>query len=132
MKLTKAQEKSQAEVAEALEVAAKAVRERFAALLALLASAADPVNESIRAYNEALVAAEAFVTAIAEDGRSAFEEKSERWQESDTGQEVDSWVQEWEWLSFDKIDEIGIVEPELPKEETCLADALRSLPNSSS
>ncbi len=113
-----------------LSAAGKLVEVRFGVLLSVLKEEAEPVNEAIRAYNLTLLKAEAFATALAEDFRSAFDDKSERWQESDAGQEASSFVEEWEGFQGSALPEIAILEPEL-EEKPCHADALDSLPTES-
>lgn len=75
-------------------------------IVAKLRAAHDELTAATIAYNEALSEMCDFVEAVANDQRSAFDEKSERWQESDTGQEVDEWIQSFENLEApDQLDE---------------------------
>lgn len=116
MKLSKAQEKARAELVIELAAAEKLVRYRFAELLSFCRRASDDVNEAIRAYNISLLKAEAFATAIAEDFRSDYEDKSERWQEGEAGQQANDFIEEWEGFEGSKLPEVAILEPELEEE----------------
>jgi hypothetical protein len=130
VKLSKAQEKARAELVIELAAAEKLVRYRFSELLSFCRHACDDVNEAIKAYNLTLLKAEAFATALAEDFRSDFDDKSERWQESEAGQEAVSFIEEWESFDGSALPEVAILEPEL-EEKPCHAEALDSLPNES-
>ncbi len=130
MRLSKTQEKARAELVIELAAAEKLVRYRFSELLSFCRHASDDVNEAIRAYNLTLLKAEAFATALAEDFRSDFDDKSERWQESDAGQEASNFVEEWEGFEGSALPEIAILEPEL-EEKPCHAEALERLPSES-
>lgn len=130
MKLSKAQEKARAELVIELAAAEKLVRYRFAELLSICRRAPDDVNEAIRAYNLALSKAEAFATGVAEDLRSDYEEKSERWQEGEAGQQANDFIEEWEGFEGSALPEVAILEPEL-EEKPCHAEALDSLPTES-
>ena len=52
------------------------------------------VNAKVDAYNEALQDARGFLEDEANSAQEAFDEKSERWQESDKGQAVFEWMSE--------------------------------------
>lgn len=54
---------------------------------------------------------ESFRDSVASRLRDEYVEKSERWQESDKGVEVDYFISEWE--SADFITEIDILEPDI-------------------
>lgn len=100
-KLTKAQATEQATLVEQLEQAA--------------ATAAD----SITAYNEALSNAREFCSDIAETAQEAWNDKSEKWQESDKGQEVQGWIETWQEANLDDVEE-----PDFPHQN--LADLMDS------
>jgi hypothetical protein len=130
VRLSKAQEKARAELVIELAAAEKLVRFRFAELLSFCRHASADVNEAIRAYNLSLLKAESFASTVAEDFRSAYEEKSERWQEGEAGQEAVSFIEEWEGFEGSALPEVAILEPEL-EEKPCHAEALDSLPTES-
>lgn len=130
MRLSKQQERERAALVKRLADAGRLVEVRFAALVSELAELTAPVNEAISAYNLLLLEAAAFAEAIGEDCRAAFDEKSERWQESDRGQEAESFISEWEGFDADALREVAIIEPEL-EEKPCHAKALEDLPSQS-
>lgn len=70
-----------------------------------LRNAYEELGAAVRAYNLVVVGAKAFADEVASDAQSAHDEKSERWQESDAASEVTDWIQEWENLELEEIDE---------------------------
>jgi hypothetical protein len=64
---------------------------------------AQAVGKAQDAYNETLEAARSLADGIAESAREQFEAKSEKWQESDKGIEVRTWIEQWE-MSLDDIE----------------------------
>lgn len=75
-----------------------AVEEYNAAIESLKA----PVEAALEAYNEALAAAADFAEGVVADAQSEWDDKSERWQESERGLAVQSWIQEWQALTLDE------------------------------
>ena len=73
----------------------------------LKADSAVPENlpARITEYNEVAVAVEEFRAEIADRLRSEYDDKSEKWQEGDAGQDADALICEWEEFSIDEIDE---------------------------
>lgn len=53
-------------------------------------------NEALEAYRKLLAQADLLASEIAEDLRERWDARTERWQESDAGQEAASFVEEWE------------------------------------
>lgn len=86
---------------------------------AALTMAHETLTAAIDAYNAVVEDAEAFITGVAEDFRSAWDEKSERWQESDRGQEVGEFIETWEAISIEQAsapernDELAALEKEI-------------------
>jgi hypothetical protein len=130
VRLSKKQEKEREELVRRLAEAGKLVDYRFSELLSKLKAAPEDLNEAIRNYNLVLLEAGSFVQAIGEDFRAAFDEKSERWQEGEAGQEAESFISEWESFEGSNIPEVAIIDPEL-EEKPCHAKALEDLPNES-
>ena len=86
------------------------LREKAAALnIAIVAfnQAIEPVSqavgEALEGYNGILEKARALASSITEPAQEQFDAKSEKWQESDKGIEVRSWIEQWE-LSLDDVD----------------------------
>ena len=61
------------------------------------------VGEELEGYNGILAKARAFASSITEPAQEQFDAKSERWQESDKGIAVRSWIERWE-MSLDDVD----------------------------
>jgi hypothetical protein len=61
------------------------------------------VAEAQAGYNETLALARALADSVAETAREAFDAKSEKWQDSETGTQVRGWIDEWE-MSLDEVD----------------------------
>jgi hypothetical protein len=130
VRLSKAEEKLRQELVAELAAAGKLVDYRFTELLSLVQHITNDVNEAIRAYNIALVKARVFSEGIAESFRDVFDDKSERWQESDSGQAADSFISEWEEFTPSPLVEVFVLDPEL-EEKPCHAKALEDLPSES-
>jgi uncharacterized protein with NRDE domain len=56
----------------------------------------EKVQAAVDAYNESVSDAQSFMEEVATDIRSYIEDRSEKWQESDKGQEYSGWADEWE------------------------------------
>ena len=67
------------------------------------------VGEALNDYNGILETARTLASSISETAQEAFEAKSQRWQDSEKGVGVRSWIEQWE-MSLDD------VELELPGE----------------
>ena len=61
------------------------------------------VAEAQAGYNETMERARSLAGQISETAQEAFDAKSERWQDSDTGIQVRSWIEQWE-MSLDDVD----------------------------
>jgi cell division septum initiation protein DivIVA len=61
------------------------------------------VSEALADYNGILEKARALAGSITELAQEQFDAKSEKWQESDKGIEVRSWIEQWE-MSLDDVD----------------------------
>jgi len=77
-----------------------------------------PVTDALAAYNEALGAVGSFAEDLHREQQEEFESKSEKWQETERGQEVSNWIDGIEGLTFYD------VEMDIPEDiEVDLADA---------
>jgi hypothetical protein len=95
-------------------------------------AAEEAVTEALDRYNEALDSYNSIVTEVNEfkDGivnalQEYFDEKSEKWQEGDAGQELEALKSEWEGIEIEEIDHIQIEFPGDPG----AADELDGLPD---
>jgi chromosome segregation ATPase len=61
------------------------------------------VAEAQADYNETMERARSLAGQISETAQEAFDARSERWQDSDTGIQVRSWIEQWE-ISLDDVD----------------------------
>jgi hypothetical protein len=100
----------------ARDVLATALREKAEALNITLSAfnrGVEPlsraVGEALNDYNGILETARTLASNISETAQEAFDAKSQRWQDSEKGVEVRSWIEQWE-MSLDD------VELELPGE----------------
>jgi len=71
---------------------------------AAMEKAKDEVQGKLNALNEKLQEAGEWVGGITSDMQSYYDEKSERWQESEPGQNYSSWKEDHESLSFDEVE----------------------------
>lgn len=88
--------------------------------------AIERLNEVVREYNDLVTEANDFVVEVAGEGRDYIDEKSERWQEGDRGQEVAGFVEEWEGVELDEVEE---AELQFDFGERDAAEDLESLPD---
>ncbi len=66
--------------------------------------AREKLQNQIAAYNEVVLEARGFIEDVASRLDSEFDDKSERWQESDKGQAAASLRDEWQNIAFDGIE----------------------------
>lgn len=87
-----------------------------------------PVAEAVDRYNTAVQAAAELAEEVASDIQNFIDDKSEKWQESDRGQEYATWAEEWN--SPDLFEEVKIEFPsELETPEMEHGDTLDVLPD---
>jgi hypothetical protein len=67
------------------------------------------VAETQANYNETVEQARTLASQISEAAQEVFDAKSERWQDSDNGTQVRTWIEQWE-MSLDDID-LDLPEP---------------------
>jgi hypothetical protein len=83
-----------------------------------LREAEQAFESAITAYNQAAEQAAEWVQTTADSIRSEYDSKSERWQDSRTGQAVSVWLDEWDNFDADIM--------ELPES---VASAIENLPD---
>jgi len=69
---------------------------RFEAIKSAVEAAREELRAATIAYNEQLREAHAFVEGVATAARDRWDNRSERWQDSDKGQSAATWVEAWE------------------------------------
>jgi hypothetical protein len=67
------------------------------------------VAEAQTYYNEAMESARTLASEISSPAQEQFDTKSERWQDSDAGNQTRSWIEQWE-MSLDDV-ELDLPEP---------------------
>lgn len=69
----------------------------------------EAVGKALEDYNELMEKARTLASSITEPALDNFDAKSAKWQESDKGIQVRSWIEQWE-LSLDDVD-LELAEP---------------------
>jgi hypothetical protein len=67
------------------------------------------VRDALEDYNGILEKARVLADSITEAAQGEFDEKSEKWQESDKGVQVRTWIEQWE-MSLEDVD-LDLPEP---------------------
>lgn len=67
-----------------------------------------PLNEKITAYNVILAEAKEYAEEIAARFQTEFDDKSEKWQESEKGVAVSEMIESWTNLDFEEVDDVAI------------------------
>lgn len=125
-KLTQAENTQRQKLVEETTVATNVIIVAREAAQAKINAAIAEVNVVIDAYNEVRGRVEAFRDDITSRLQAEYDEKSEKWQESERASSVQSLITEWENLDTNELDEQG--ELELSDAEPGLADDLEQLP----
>ena len=94
----------------------KAQRGEKASLLAALKAAHEAVEAAIATYQAALDGCAEFATQIGEEAQAAWDDRSERWQDSDKGTAAQEWLTAWSDFAPD--------EPEPPEDVSAEFDEL--------
>ena len=71
-----------------------------------LSDASDKVADAVAEYNNTLEAAREFCVDIAEASQSEWDDKSEKWQESDRGTECSGWIDQWRDVDLEGLEEL--------------------------
>jgi len=69
-----------------------------------------PDDDTMEAYNDVSSDLTSFLDEIASRLRDEYDEKSEKWQESDAAMEVDQLIENWESCSIDLIEDVDDVD----------------------
>lgn len=86
-----------------------------------------PVEAAIAHYNEVLAKANSFCEQVCMRGEEEYEEKTEKWQESDAGESAQEWLSEWEQIDMDEIEIEWPDELDMP--DTTHSGELEALPD---
>lgn len=79
---------------------------------------ANTLIPEIDKYNALLTEVKAFTESVSEEARNKYDEKSEKWQESEAGQAAYEFISSWEQISFTE----EIEHPAAPEIEVELED----------
>jgi ribosomal 50S subunit-associated protein YjgA (DUF615 family) len=110
-RLSKTQEKTKAELIEALGKAAETVRE---ALETVNTAIEANLNPAIETYNNALTEVETFRDEIVGEMDNYYNERSDNWRDGDAGSNYTDWKGEWEGLDISEVEAVEqIDEPTL-------------------
>lgn len=127
-KLTAAEAKQRDALRDALTDAAELLQAAVAEYNAVMTEHAEKVQAALDAYNQAVSEARYFRDDIVAEREDDYGDKSEKWQESEKGEAVRSWIDEWEGAELDDL-EIEFPE-ELDEPDAAHADTLDNLPES--
>lgn len=91
-----------------------------------LSPAREAVSTAVAEFNSAVEKANSFLGELASDAQNYFDERSEKWQEGDAGDQYNSWKEQFE----DEVEEATFDEPaelDLPEGIDEALDRLESL-----
>jgi hypothetical protein len=109
-RLTKDQLKSKADLVAALRKAEGVLTEAVEEFNAKLVELFEPVERALEGLNGARDDARSFAEEVVSSMEDYASDRSDRWRESDAGQEFDSWRGEWENVNVDSV-ELDAPEP---------------------
>ena len=72
---------------------------------AKLTEAAGKISDAISEYNALLDDAREFCADIAQTAQDEWDDKSEKWQESDRGTDCAGWIEGWRDVELEELDE---------------------------
>jgi hypothetical protein len=106
-KLNKEQEKTRADLVARLTIAAADIDKKLVAVNAMIS---DELNSEIEKYNGILGEIESFRDEIVGEMDTYIGERSEKWAESDAGQNYESWKNDWEGYDITELSTIDEIE----------------------
>jgi prophage DNA circulation protein len=86
--------------------------------------AVNETNELIDAYNAIVAEANEFASGIGDEIDNFMSDKSDKWNEGDTGNAYDAWRSEWQGFSADELEPVTYEASDEPSH----ADDLENLP----
>ena len=125
--LDKDQEKKKTDLVDAIRTAQAELETAITNFNSVVEDEQDKVNGKLNALNEKIGEAREWAEGIASDMQSYYDEKSERWQEGDNGQNYSSWKEEYENLSADEVEVTFPDDLEVP--DCTVAEDLENLPS---
>ena len=77
---------------------------RKAEIVQRLAIQEDVIETALEAYNEAVVDAQSFVEEVIQEQEDYKAERSEKWSDSDAGEQYACWSDAWSTESFESVE----------------------------
>lgn len=102
------------------------LEDNIATANAAIAEIVENINIKVRELGMMTAALDKLIEEKAEEWRSEYDERSEKWQEGDAGSNADSFISEWEGISLTTYDDLSL--PDLELEEELDLDAVENLP----
>ncbi len=112
MKLSKEQKSLEKEILVRLEKAAEDVKDCIVDANDTISKLNDRIKEVTINYNDELDRIRVYRDEVVQELSDFIEEKSEKWQEGEKGQELIEIKDEWEGLDLDDLDELEVQEVE--------------------
>jgi hypothetical protein len=128
MRLTKVQKADLDRVRKVLDDKKTLLLDAKAGLEAFVEERLQGINALVDEYNSALADAETVVEGIGGDLRADWDDKSEKWQDSDAGQDANSFIEAFENVDFSEVSEVRMLDIELDPDPEDHASALEDLP----
>lgn len=124
-KLTKVQDKELDALLDELNEKRGELGAAITAFNDLIREERSKIEDALSAYNDALVGVEQFRDEFVNEMRDAWNDKSERWQEGDSGEAANDFITVWEEVDLSEVsldipDEIECDEPTHGEEITQL------------
>jgi hypothetical protein len=104
-RLTKAQEAKRDDLVKRLNEAKGDVQVAYDQMASFIS---DDLNGKIAQYNEIVGEMETFRDELVGDMENYFDDKSEKWQEGDSGSEYQAWKSSWEELDVTEVDTVTV------------------------
>jgi len=104
-RLTKAQEAKRDDLVKRLNEAKADVQATYEQMASFIS---DDLNGKIAQYNEIVGEVESFRDELVSDMEYYFDDKSEKWQEGDSGSEYQEWKNSWEGLDVTEVDTVTV------------------------
>lgn len=125
-KLSKADIKRRDEIAADMQNASADLKDAIEAFNEAMQAAWKAVEDAQSAYNDKLSVARDFIETFVDECRSEAADKSEKWQEGEAAERVESWLGELEAIDLDDI-ELEAPEP-LAEPDLAHSDELAEMP----
>lgn len=126
-KLDKTQTAERDRLVAALRAAETKIVAEVEAFNKIVAEAFLPMEQAVEAYNALLQEARGLAENVSSEAQEEFDNRSEKWQESERGQSFNSWIQEWTCASFNDAE---VCRPdEIDPPDLSAADELEALPD---